>query len=171
MNLSSSQNFAFKKLKREFEEINERADVPFTVGLLDDSDLMHWEVLLVGPENTIYEGGIFRAVIDFPADYPNSPPKMTFTSPMWHPNIFKNGSVCISILHPPVVDHTNLMERMDEKWRPVLGVKEIVLSVLSILCAPNLESPANVDAAIEYKGNYEGYKKRVRAMLDEDARA
>ena len=102
--------------------------------------MFKWEVLIVGPENTIYEGGVFRAVIDFPSDYPNNPPKMSSTSKMWHPNIFKNGSVCISILHPPVIDPTNLMERMDEKWRPVLGVREIVLSVLSMLCGPDRKS-------------------------------
>ena len=67
---------------------------------------------------------------------------------MWHPNIYKNGEVCISILHPPEIDFTNEMETLDEKWRPVLGVKEIVLSVLSIITCPNLDSPANIDAAI-----------------------
>jgi len=169
MNALNNQSFAIKKLRKEFTEINEKGDVPFTVGLIDENDMFKWEVLIVGPENTIYEGGVFSAILEFPQDYPNSPPKMSFTSKMWHPNIFKNGSVCISILHPPVIDHTNLMERLDEKWRPVLGVKEIVLSVLSMLCAPNLDSPANVDAAIEYKNNYEAYKKKVRQLIEDDS--
>jgi ubiquitin-conjugating enzyme E2 G1 len=169
MNALNNQSFAIKKLRKEFTDINEKGDVPFTVGLIDENDMFKWEVLIVGPENTIYEGGVFSAILEFPQDYPNSPPKMSFTSKMWHPNIFKNGSVCISILHPPVIDHTNLMERLDEKWRPVLGVKEIVLSVLSMLCAPNLDSPANVDAAIEYKNNYEAYKKKVRQLIEDDS--
>jgi ubiquitin-conjugating enzyme E2 G1 len=169
MNALNNQSFAIKKLRREFTDINEKGDVPFTVGLIDENDMFKWEVLLVGPEDTIYEGGVFSAILEFPQDYPNSPPKMSFTSKMWHPNIFKNGSVCISILHPPVIDHTNLMERLDEKWRPVLGVKEIVLSVLSMLCAPNLDSPANVDAAIEYKNNYDAYKKKVRQLIEDDS--
>jgi len=169
MNALNNQSFAIKKLRKEFTDINEKGDVPFTVGLIDENDMFKWEVLIVGPENTIYEGGVFSAILEFPQDYPNSPPKMSFTSKMWHPNIFKNGSVCISILHPPVIDHTNLMERLDEKWRPVLGVKEIVLSVLSMLCAPNLDSPANVDAAIEYKNNYDAYKKKVRQLIEDDS--
>ena len=168
MNAPSNQSFALKKLRRELADINEKGDVPFTVGLIDEADLFKWEVLLEGPESTIYEGGIFRALLEFPQDYPNGPPRMTFTSRMWHPNIFKNGTVCISILHPPVLDQTNLMERMDEKWRPVLGVREVVLSVISMLCSPNLDSPANIDAAVEYKSNYEAYKKKVKNLIDDE---
>ena len=76
------------------------------------------------------------------------PPKMIFTKKMWHPNIYPDGRVCISILHPPEIDSFNEQETLDEKWRPVLGVREIVLSVLSIINEPNLDSPANVEAAI-----------------------
>lgn len=76
------------------------------------------------------------------------PPRMVFLNKMWHPNIFPDGRVCISILHPPQIDVTNEQETLDEKWRPVLGVKEIILSVLSIINEPNLDSPANIEAAI-----------------------
>ena len=34
------------------------------------------------------------------------------------------------------------------RWRPVLGVEEIILSVISMLNHPNIESPANVDASV-----------------------
>ena len=34
------------------------------------------------------------------------------------------------------------------RWRPVLGVKEILISVISILNDPNIDSPANIDAAV-----------------------
>jgi len=56
-------------------------------------------VLFEGPEGTLYEGGYFKAVLKFPNDYPNSPPDMQFKSKMWHPNIYPDGKVCISILH------------------------------------------------------------------------
>ena len=67
---------------------------------------------------------------------------------MWHPNVYKDGRVCISILHPPEMDALNEQETLDEKWRPVLGVREIVLSVMSVITDPNLDSPANIEAAI-----------------------
>ena len=39
-----------------------------------------------GPEGTCFEGGIFTALLTFPADYPLSPPKMKFTTELFHPN-------------------------------------------------------------------------------------
>ena len=47
------------------------------------------------------EGGFFKASLEFPKDYPQKPPKMKFVSEIWHPNIDKDGNVCISILHDP----------------------------------------------------------------------
>lgn len=43
----------------------------------------------------------------FPEDYPNNPPVMQFRTEMWHPNIYPDGKVCISILHPPGTDAFN----------------------------------------------------------------
>lgn len=56
--------------------------------------------------------------------------------------------MCISILHPPGPDPVNLEETAAERWRPVLGVEAILMSVMSMLGSPNLDSPANVDAAV-----------------------
>lgn len=57
-----------------------------SVGLGDDENIFHWEIMLVGPPDTLYEGGMFKAKLDFPSDFPNSPPSMKFISQMWHPN-------------------------------------------------------------------------------------
>jgi ubiquitin-protein ligase len=37
-----------------------------------------------------------------------------------------------------------------ERWRPILGVESIILSVISMLSDPNDESPANIDAAVSW---------------------
>ena len=158
--------YASKKLMKEYKNISDASDLPFTVGLEDENNLFSWIVSIEGPEGTPYEGGVFQASIDFPQTYPNNPPKMKFITPIWHPNIYKNGEVCISILHEPEFDQFNEMETMDEKWRPVLGVREIVLSVVSLLSEPNIESNANIDASIQYRDDKAGFKKKVRNMID-----
>ena len=40
----------------------------------------------------------------FPTDYPYSPPSIRFVTKVWHPNVYENGDLCISILHPPTHD-------------------------------------------------------------------
>lgn len=89
---------------------------------------------------------------------------MKFLTQMWHPNIYPDGKVCISILHPPGIDPLNPQERPEERWRPILGVEAIIVSVISMLNDPNLSSPANIDAAKMYKENYEEYKKKVKKL-------
>ena len=57
-----------------------------------------------GPEGTCWEDGVFVAKLSFPHDYPLSPPKMKFVTDLFHPNIYPDGRVCISILHAPGED-------------------------------------------------------------------
>jgi ubiquitin-conjugating enzyme E2 G1 len=82
-------------------------DLGASIGLVDDNDLFRWSVIFEGPEDTLYEGGYFKAELKFPEDYPNNPPEMRFISKMWHPNIYPDGKVCISILHAPGTDELN----------------------------------------------------------------
>ena len=42
------------------------------------------------------EGGMFKATMEFPQDYPNMPPTLKFDSEFWHPNVHEDGKVCIS---------------------------------------------------------------------------
>merc|ERR1711879_804647 len=113
-----------------------------------------------------YEGGWFRAELVFPDTFPNMPPKMTFlTKDFWHPNVYKDGTVCISILHEPRVDEMNKQELLSEKWRPILSIEAVLMSVLSMLSDPNFDSPANIDASVEWKKQPDDYKKRIKRLV------
>ena len=72
--------------------------------------------------------------------------------------------MCISILHTSELDPFNTQERTEEKWRPILGVEAILVSVISMLNDPNLSSPANIDAAVQYKKDYGNYRKKVQML-------
>ncbi|CAH2259772.1 jg24335 [Pararge aegeria aegeria] len=115
-------------LKKQLAELNKNPVEGFSAGLIDDNDIYRWEVLIIGPPDTLYEGGFFKAHLHFPKEYPLRPPRMKFVTEIWHPNIEKNGDVCISILHEP---------------------------------DPNDESPANVDAAKEWRESYSEFKRKV----------
>ncbi|XP_061594164.1 cell division cycle 34 homolog (S. cerevisiae) a [Cololabis saira] len=139
-----------KALMLEMKSLQDEPVEGFKITLVDESDMYNWEVAIFGPPNTHYEGGYFKARIKFPVDYPYSPPAFRFLTKMWHPNIYENGDVCISILHPPV-DDPQSGELPSERWNPTQNVRTILLSVISLLNEPNTFSPANVDASVMYR--------------------
>jgi ubiquitin-conjugating enzyme E2 G1 len=152
------------RLSKELQELQKNPVEGFSAGLVDDSNLFEWEVFIVGPPETLYEGGFFKALLKFPEEYPNKPPTMHFVTQMWHPNIYSDGKVCISILHPPGDDEYGY-EKSSERWLPIHSVESILISVISMLSAPNDESPANLDAAKQWREQKEEYKKKVKQFV------
>ena len=161
----TSSKFSKELLNRQLRDLQKNEDnLGISVGLIDDN-IYKWSVIFTGPQDTIFEGGFYKAVLTFPQDFPQNPPEMKFITEMWHPNIYKDGKVCISILHSPGVDRFNEQEKAEERWRPSLGVEQIIVSVISMLNDPNCDSPANIDASVMLKNKPEEYKKKVRQLV------
>jgi ubiquitin-protein ligase len=152
-----------KKLRNELKALKKKPVDGFDVNV-DESDILKWAVTIHGPPGTDFEGGIFQAALTFPKDYPFSPPALQFTSAFWHPNVYKDGRVCISILHTP--DPTNPAEA-NHCWTPVQRVETILLSVISMLSDPNCSSPANVDASVEMRKNPAAYAARIKDCVEQ----
>ena len=103
---------------------------------------------------------------------PTTPPPLTRAAtttqhtqthnPTPNPNnkVYADGRVCISILHT-AGDDPHGYEAASERWSPVHTVETIMVSIISMLSSPNDESPANVDAAKEWREDRDGFKKRV----------
>jgi len=91
---------------------------------------------------------------------------MRFDPPLFHPNIYADGNVCISILHTPGDDPT-MYEQASERWSPVQSVEKVILSVISMLAEPNLESGANIDCCKLYRDNRAEYERMVRESIKE----
>src|SRR3978361_244073 len=90
---------------------------------------------------------MFQAEMTFENNYPFSPPTFKFLRPIYHPNIYPDGKLCISILHPPGEDEQS-GELATERWNPMQGVESVLRSVLLLLDDPEVSSPANVDAGV-----------------------
>lgn len=135
----------------------------------DESNIFKWDVWIEGPSDTPYAGGVFKLRLEFPPDFPLNPPTLHFISDFWHPNVYTNGKVCISILHPPGPDEMS-GEDASERWLPTRSIATIILSVISILSAPNFSSPANIDASVEMRKNPEAFNKRVKVLVEKSLR-
>lgn len=155
---------ALRRLTTEFNKLAESGLPGIVARPIDPTNLLIWKFSLQGPEGSPYEYGIFNGILTFPSDYPLSPPKMVFETPITHPNVYgegkRRGEVCISILH--VGNDAFGYEKLEERWRPVHSVTSVLLSVQSMLNDCNVESPANVDAAKLLSTNPTLFRQVVR---------
>eukprot|EP01147_Barroeca_monosierra_P005104 gene5104-145_t len=146
-------------LQKQLKELQKDPVEGFSAGLNDDN-IYHWEVMIMPTEGSLFEGAIFIAELTFPENYPTNPPEMRFVKTIpWHPNIYPDGRVCISILHSPGNDEYGY-EDAGERWMPVHTVTTILLSVISMMTDPNVESPANLEAAKEWREDRDTFKKK-----------
>jgi len=100
-------------------------------------NLRYFNVILAGPTQSPYEGGIFRLELFLPEEYPMAPPKVRFLTKIYHPNIDKLGRICLDILK--------------DKWSPALQVRTVLLSIQALLSAPNPEDPLDTGVADHWK--------------------
>lgn len=101
----------------------------------------------------------------FTEEYPYHPPTFRFLVPIYHPNVYPDGKLCISILHTPGEDITS-GEQASERWSPLQGVESVLRSVLLLLDDPEINSPANVDASVTYRDDRGGYNKKAREVVE-----
>eukprot|EP00760_Papus_ankaliazontas_P001392 PhM_4_TR10462/c1_g1_i1/m.17760/K10575/UBE2G1, UBC7; ubiquitin-conjugating enzyme E2 G1 len=161
-------------LMREFKKLSQNPTDGFRVELQDESDFFQWTVWFLGPNGTPYEGGHFKASFKYPAEYPMLPPEMTIVSEFWHPNVYPDGKVCMSILHPPVADQFNTEESLDIRWSPVQTIDSILVSFLSLLSDPDPSdagAPANVDALRQYRVDKRGFLSRCKKCVEASVKA
>ena len=110
--------------------------------------MTNWIAVIMGPENTPYENGLFHLNIILPDKYPFKPPIVTFITKIFHPNISYTGEICMDLLK--------------ESWSPVITISNLILSLISLLNDPNLDDPLSLDIADLYKYNYEKYLKTAK---------
>lgn len=126
-----------------------------------------WDIYISMPEG-LYEEHTLHAKMTFPENYPFFPPTFRFLTPMFHPNIYEDGNVCISILH---VDGEGPADMAYEgcTWTPGQNVRTVCLSIMSLLNSPNIYSPANVDASKLFRDSKEEYEAKVQQLLEQHA--
>ena len=134
---------AIKRLEKELTDFNKDPPANCSAGPVNDNDMFHWCAELLGPGDSPYQGGVFFLNIRFPQDYPFKPPRCTFTTKIFHPNIGRNGQVCCCAL-----------ELLGNQWSPALTISKVLLSISSVLTEPNPDSVCdngNYEAAHLYK--------------------
>ncbi|KAJ4366976.1 Ubiquitin-conjugating enzyme subunit [Neocucurbitaria cava] len=154
---------AQRVLMNEFKQLSKEKWT--NIELVNDN-VFEWSVaLIVLNEESMYYGGYFKARMTFPRNYPHSPPDFKFIRPLYHPNIYPDGRLCISILHPPGDDEMS-GETAAERWSPVQRVETVLISILSLLDDAEVSSPANVDAGVMLRNKRSEYMDMVKKDLE-----
>jgi ubiquitin-conjugating enzyme E2 W len=112
-----------------------------------------WIVTLTMPSNTIYAGETYRLRIQFPADYPTSPPSVYFLPPTpRHEHVYTNGDICLSLL--------------GTDWRPIMTAQSVAQAIMSILCGAQRKSLPMDNA--RHAGNKPGKKQNDWVYHDDN---
>ncbi|KAJ7719267.1 hypothetical protein B0H16DRAFT_407841 [Mycena metata] len=104
----------------------------------NDSDMSFLKVILEAPNDADcpYMGGTFLLTCNLPAGYPRDPPEVRFVTFILHPNVSKQGKVCIA--------------ELGRLWSSDITLKEIFSLVYGTLLTPDLENPLEIQASLKY---------------------
>lgn len=127
---------AAQRITKELENLTKDPPANCSAGPVGD-DIFHWQATLMGPGESPFEGGLFFLDINFPTDYPYKPPRVTFSTKIYHPNINSSGGICLDILK--------------DQWSPALTISKVLISICSLLDDPNPDDPLVPSIAELYK--------------------
>eukprot|EP00742_Colponemidia_sp_Colp-10_P000802 GILJ01000870.1.p1 GENE.GILJ01000870.1~~GILJ01000870.1.p1 ORF type:complete len:165 (-),score=13.82 GILJ01000870.1:389-832(-) len=135
---------ALKRITKELSDLGRDPPANCSAGPIGD-DLFHWQATIMGPSESPFSGGVYFLNIHFPTDYPFKPPKLQFTTRIYHPNINSNGSICLDILK--------------DQWSPALTISKVLLSISSLLTDANPDDPLVPEIAHIYKTDIARYNQ------------
>ena len=137
--LSPQKLQTMKYLKKEYNQPQNDPILSLgaTVGLPDPSNIFHWKITLVGPQDTPYAGGMFFLTADFPETYPKTKPEIRFTNKIYHLNVRESdGHICISTLN---------------QWVPNTPMVSVISAIFALFYEQNPLSPYSLTMAAQYK--------------------
>jgi len=138
---------SLKRINKELVDLGKDPPANCSAGPVGD-DMFHWQATIMGPDDSPYSGGVFFLDIHFPADYPFKPPKVHFTTRIYHCNINSNGGICLDILK--------------DQWSPALTISKVLLSICSLLTDPNPDDPLVPDIAQLLKNDRQRHDHTAR---------
>lgn len=141
---------AAKRVRKELREMSRNPLTNCSAAPSED-DLFTWSAVIMGPTGSVYQGGVFHLKIKFPPDYPFRPPKVTFSTKIYHPNVNASGGICLDILK--------------DQWSPALTVSKVLLSISSLLTDPNPDDPLVPEIARLYQTDRRRYDQTAKEWV------
>jgi peroxin-4 len=145
-----------KRLRKELSMLEKNAD-EFIDLHADANDIRQWTATIRAPPDSVFDGFKFDVAIECATDYPLTPPKMTFITRIFHPNVyFDTGEICLDILK--------------KEWSPAWSLQSACRAIMTLLAEPAADSPLNCDAGNMIRtGDLRAFKSVARMYCHEFA--
>ncbi|VDN07845.1 unnamed protein product [Thelazia callipaeda] len=134
-----------RRLQKELVDIQLSDSRTFCCIEFDQDNLLHWTGLLL-PDKEPYNKGAFKIAIDFPVEYPFKPPKITFLTKIYHPNVDEKGQVCLPLISP-------------DNWKPTTKTEQVMSALLGLITEPEPDHPLRADIAEEFTKDRKKFNK------------
>jgi ubiquitin-conjugating enzyme E2 Z len=113
------------RLMKELKILKESSEM--YIDILDEN-IKKFKIMFFGPKDSLFQNGIFLFEFLIPDNYPFDVPKVTFLTGGFvngriHPNLYKEGKVCLSILNT----------WGNNEWSPLLTIEKVILTIKGIL--------------------------------------
>jgi len=138
-----------RRLKKELDGVVKNYDVEMV-----DEKIDRWRFALEGPENSLYDGGVFLVELYFPPSYPMVAPEVRFLTRIFHPNITSSGKICLGMLND---------------WKMNLSVMDVLVEIKNLLIEPNVSDPLEADVAKLFVSDPTKYNETVKNWIEKYA--
>lgn len=154
MKPSNVENLAPQTIKQIYRELRELTENPMEGirVICNEDDITSVQADIEGPPGTPYQSGLFRVKLVLGKSFPQTPPKGFFVTKIFHPNVGKDGEICVNTLK--------------KDWKRELGIKHILLTIKCLLIVPNPESALNEEAGMLLLEQYEDYCRRAKMFTE-----
>ncbi|KAK0100189.1 Ubiquitin-conjugating enzyme E2 L3 [Cadophora gregata] len=140
-----------KRITKELAEVTESPPAGIKVSLADEANVHTWNIIMDGPEGSPYAGGKFHLLLTLPHEYPFKPPKISFKTRIWHPNVTfdEHGSMCIGILKA-------------DAWKPSSKIMSVLTATQQLMMEPVPDDAVEQSAAQKFKEDRKTFDKEAR---------
>jgi ubiquitin-conjugating enzyme E2 G2 len=156
---------AIKIIMRQIEMLRASDLKEFIKVNICEDNVYLMKFIMKGPIDSPWQNCNISGEFKFPENYPNAPPAVRFTCDVFHPNVYQDGKMCLSILNTKP-DQFGYFDQ-STLWSPVLNITSIFIIIQNLFMEPELSSPANVDANVCYMES----KDKFRAIVEDKLKA
>ncbi|QRV86603.1 ubiquitin-conjugating enzyme [Ceratobasidium sp. AG-Ba] len=127
-----------RRVQKDLKEIQENPIHGLTVETGEDNILV-WNCAIKAEDESPYKKGTFKYKVEIPDEYPFKPPKVTFSTKIYHPGINEEGQICLPVLR--------------DQWKPTQTMRSVLDTISDKVNNPSPDDPYEPEIAAQLKDN------------------